>query len=537
MANKYTTDAVRTGTQQGRTERPVPHKFVPRHSPASRRRKTLAMRLGIPLVITISSLIAINLTTPIFNERYWSYVFILTYSLSVYIHVRLLSWPPSEWTLFRNWERLRLHNDSEPRSFTGEDSFSRTLWKRGVSACCTVIAFVPFAPWIMRYGRRATSRVADELKNLLITTGYLEPPLKHGQVRIRRQCGCGERFILDYSAFKSEFAQDYAARGIIQFIVDDHAIPGVAKYALRSKMFGLRLIDGQETSQSSLESNSQKIVLPRPWVWLNRVLARLNTMLREPLEQSTLPQHSANTTTTHSPQGTPIQPPQLIHLLTCLRSAKLGKGLHQICIDAIKTDRQLFDFLRELYKSKRGQIRTLFSLKAVKGIHVVRLNLFAGGAVEVRHHKECCNQDCTCIPPASLVQPSDNAEYQCYPAGPLKYGPPIPPEVLAHFYSSPSCIPDPVRSVLDRLPIRIIGELQKPTGEPAEGWGIYFHEGWDGDIITLLVFVMFLAGSLIFGILWSYLKMDVQGAFGVSAYILTAGAILVSLVAMKANKI
>ncbi|OAG05389.1 uncharacterized protein CC84DRAFT_1243603 [Paraphaeosphaeria sporulosa] len=301
-------------------------------------------------------------------------------------------------------------------------------------------------------------------------------------------------------------------------------------------MFGLRFIDGQETAQTSLESSTQIFILPRPLLWLNRVYVRLKTMLGKPLERNVLPQHSGNTTTTHSLQRTPTQPQRLLHLLTSMRSARLGKGLYQGCIDAIKTDRQLFDFLRDLYKSKRGHIRTLCSLKTVKGIHIVGFNLFAGGAVEVRHHKECCKQDCTCLPPAALVQPSENAEYQCYPAGPLKYGPPILPEVLAHFYSSPSCIPEHVRSVLDRLPIRIVGELHEPIGEPAQGWGIYFHEGLDSDMITLLVFVMFFTGSLIFGILWSYLKMDVQGAFGVSAYILTAGAILVSLVAMKANK-
>jgi hypothetical protein len=309
------------------------------------------------------------------------------------------------------------------------------------------------------------------------------------------------------------------------------------QYVIRNDLFGLRLIDGQETAHSSLENNTQKIVLPRFWTWLNRVFTRLKTTLREPLEQNTLPQHNVSTTTTHSSQGIPTKPPQLLHLITCMRSAKLGKGLHQGCIDTIKTDRQLFDFLRKLYRSKRSRFCMLLSLKAVKGIHIARLNLFAGGAVEVRHHNECCKQDCTCIPPASLVQPSNNAEYECNLTGPLRYGPPILPEVLAHFYSSPSCISERATAVLDRLPKRITGELQEPVKEPTEGWGVYFHEGWDSDIITLLVFVMFSAGSLIFGILWSYLKMDVQGAFGVSAYVLTAGAILVSLVTMKANKL
>jgi len=70
-----------------------------------------------------------------------------------------------------------------------------------------------------------------------------------------------------------------------------------------------------------------------------------------------------------------------------------------------------------------------------------------------------------------------------------------------------------------------------------EGWGIYYQEGWDGDIIKLVIFMMFLIGSLLFGVLWSCFKMDVQGAFGVSAYVITAGAIFIQLVAMKASKV
>lgn len=313
----------------------------------------------------------------------------------------------------------------------------------------------------------------------------------------------------------------------------------IARARKSVEMSGLRLLEGCETvtRYSSTESN-QKVIIPVPRLWLRRVIEKINTIFGQGPRQSTLPRHNKHSSTaTQATQEARITPPKLVHLLACIRSAQLGKSLYQGCIDTIKTDRQLFAFLRELYKSKRGRICTLLSLKAVKGIHFVRLNLFAGGTVEVRHHKECCKQDCLCIPPASLVEPSDKAEYQCKPAGPLELGPPILPDVLAHFYTSPSCISERTSSVLNRLPKRICGELQEPLDDPAEGWGIYFQEGWDGDIIVLLVFAMFFTVSLVFGILWSCLKMDVQGAFGVSAYLLTAGAVLISLVATRANKI
>lgn len=91
--------------------------------------------------------------------------------------------------------------------------------------------------------------------------------------------------------------------------------------------------------------------------------------------------------------------------------------------------------------------------------------------------------------------------------------------------------------ILDQLPKRTCGELKGKAGQPAEGWGIYYQEGWDKDIITLVVFAVFLVASLVFGVLWSKYKMDVQGAFGVSAYIMAACGIAISLVAMRADRV
>jgi len=307
--------------------------------------------------------------------------------------------------------------------------------------------------------------------------------------------------------------------------------------AIELTAFMEALVGGRVTAiKHSTKSTNQKFIYPQPKIWFRRAFARLGMMLKRLPEQDTLPHHDLNSTATHAPQGISHQLPKLLHLLACMRCSQLGKTLYQGCIDSIDTDRKLFYFLRQLFRDHRGQFKSLLSLKKVKGIHFTKLNLFAGGSVEVRQHSHCCENICECIPPLSRVEPSDQAEYRCKPAGPLKSGPPVLPDILGHFFSSPSCIPEDNISILNRLPKRICGELQGSAVEPAEGWGIYYQEEWDGDIITMLAFAMFLAGSLLFGVLWSCLKMDVQGAFGVSAYIMTANAILISLVATKAGK-
>ena len=48
--------------------------------------------------------------------------------------------------------------------------------------------------------------------------------------------------------------------------------------------------------------------------------------------------------------------------------------------------------------------------------------------------------------------------------------------------------------------------------------------------------MVFITASLIFGILWSHFKMDVQGAFGVSAYVVSACGVFVSYLAVKTEK-
>lgn len=298
------------------------------------------------------------------------------------------------------------------------------------------------------------------------------------------------------------------------------------------------LVNGRVTStQYSPNSTNQKAIHPQPRLWLQRIFSILGMALKGVPKPDTLPQHNLNSTAIQSPQGMPLESPKILYLLACMRSAQLGKTLHQGCIDDIDTDRKLFCFLRQVFQNYRGRVRSLLSLKKVKGIHFTKFNLFAGGSVEVRHHSHCCENICECIPPQSRVEPSDQAEYRCKPAGPLRSGPPILSDILEHFFSRPSCIPEHNVSILNRLPKRICGELQGSMVEPAEGWGIYFQEGWDGDIITMVAFTIFLIGSLLFGVLWSCFKMDLQGAFGVSAYIMTANAIVISLVATKAGKL
>jgi hypothetical protein len=104
-----------------------------------------------------------------------------------------------------------------------------------------------------------------------------------------------------------------------------------------------------------------------------------------------------------------------------------------------------------------------------------------------------------------------------------------------HMLSSPQCINEQETWVFDQLPKRTVGELQAYAGQSVEGWGIYYQEGVDFDMIISVVFVVFILASLLFAILWTRLELDIQGAFGVSSYMVTASGIFLAWIASRAK--
>ena len=62
------------------------------------------------------------------------------------------------------------------------------------------------------------------------------------------------------------------------------------------------------------------------------------------------------------------------------------------------------------------------------------------------------------------------------------------------------------------------------------GWGIHIVEGWVVSRVWFLMLMLFITGSLVFGICWAILEHDLQGAFGVAAYIISLMALLVGTV-------
>ena len=95
--------------------------------------------------------------------------------------------------------------------------------------------------------------------------------------------------------------------------------------------------------------------------------------------------------------------------------------------------------------------------------------------------------------------------------------PPVGENLMAHYFHHPE---DATKRFITCLaPKRRKNKLEIcPRLGTNVGWGIEIVEGWIMGRIWLLDLAFFLVGSLVFGVCWTILKKDVQGAFGVAAY-------------------
>jgi hypothetical protein len=108
-------------------------------------------------------------------------------------------------------------------------------------------------------------------------------------------------------------------------------------------------------------------------------------------------------------------------------------------------------------------------------------------------------------------------EYQYQPCDLI---PPVGENLMAHLFHHPEDANEISVTCL-RTPKKRKARLAVcPQMGTNVGWGIHLVEGWAMTRVWLLALSTFVLGSLVFGICWSILKHDIQGAFGVSSYII-----------------
>ncbi|KAF2011921.1 hypothetical protein BU24DRAFT_425752 [Aaosphaeria arxii CBS 175.79] len=351
-----------------------------------------------------------------------------------------------------------------------------------------------------RFARFSISTVRI-FKAVLVAAGCLEPPLRPGFIRLRWQCDCGAPLFDD--------VQEYQIGGISRLMEQVERSTG-------SKVI----------ATSYNEGASQERYIPGPINWIRETVRNLaRAFSKDANRNEMLPRHSGpGTKVTDTSKKGRLPFVQDLLLLACVPQNHGGQILCQDSIEAIRNDRQLFWFIRQQLSRTPNVRWPIQLLKTVTGIHFTKFHLRLNDNVEPRLHDLCCRIDsCQCVPLTS------NEDYDCEPAGPLRFGPPILPSQLLHQFKHPELISAKETSVLKQIPKRKCGKIQASGLVAAEGWGLHYEEDWNIVLIIILIVGLTIPASLLFGICWTIIKTDIQGAWGVSSYMVTTSALFVGL--------
>jgi hypothetical protein len=143
---------------------------------------------------------------------------------------------------------------------------------------------------------------------------------------------------------------------------------------------------------------------------------------------------------------------------------------------------------------------------------------------------------CLCIPPEERV--GFDKEYLCNPAPKSRNRRLVPvlgPTMLKGDFLNPHSIAAGQRTTLNQLPKRRLqGELKATPDDLATGWGLHIEEDWHWPTIYCC-FVLIILFSFAFGVVWSVKRNDIQGAFAVSGFALTLGAMFLGYMAIPKN--
>jgi hypothetical protein len=108
--------------------------------------------------------------------------------------------------------------------------------------------------------------------------------------------------------------------------------------------------------------------------------------------------------------------------------------------------------------------------------------------------------------------------------------PPVGENLMAHLFHHPEDA-NQISITCVRSPKRRKAKLTVcPQQGTSVGWGIHLVEGWVVSRLWFLALMLFVLGTLVFGICWAVLCHDVQGAFGVSGYMVALVALILGTV-------
>ena len=188
-------------------------------------------------------------------------------------------------------------------------------------------------------------------------------------------------------------------------------------------------------------------------------------------------------------------------ILLCIPYRVTGTKLRHIDVRNMNSDELFFWGLRDFYHHERSRWRHWLSLKTLVRIRFVYFNLYRSNLVDVLKSND--------IPPEAK---RDEYHYKPMPAAVV---PPIGENHLKHLFDHP-WEADKFPVCISMIPKRQNNLKVLPFHITAPGWGLHFLEGLHWTKLWALGFAG-LVVSTAFGVIWTALRDDIQGAFAVTS--------------------
>ncbi|KAL9629480.1 MAG: hypothetical protein Q9164_006864 [Protoblastenia rupestris] len=190
--------------------------------------------------------------------------------------------------------------------------------------------------------------------------GYLEPPLDRGKIRVRWTCKCGRRLWDDFQELRPGAAEDLRKK------LDYHEMMSTRLHQV--------IVGDAEGTHSPLSRNPVSLPMQH-LAHPPRITPNMHFM------------HHAGTPIGRMPATDTAPDPhdprtlEMNFLLLCFQKPSDTLRLFQLDLQHTTDDFELFKMLRETYRSHRGILARMFSLRKVVSVNFKKVNEVSGGSI------------------------------------------------------------------------------------------------------------------------------------------------------------
>lgn len=195
-------------------------------------------------------------------------------------------------------------------------------------------------------------------------------------------------------------------------------------------------------------------------------------------------------------------------LLTCANEGRFTPKVVHVDVNSqkIKDDRALALALRDHYERVN---KSWFKWARLRGLSRIEFAQF-----EVHRNRFADIRAAPSMPPVSSLSNEKSPSQHPYTFEPHDLMPPVGSAYLMHLFKHPEDYEGETLTY-HRAPKR------RERLQSGMGWGINLVEGFQAQKVWAIMMFGFGIGSVVFAVLWSSKKGDVQGAFGVASWIVT----------------